>query len=87
MIRKTDLFSGVIILLGIAFYYWILGSYFPGKKIVLSALIILNGIGLMVHIKYFDSYKKGTYVTFMGYLATLGFVLITTALELLEIFK
>lgn len=54
---------------------------FSEKKILLSVLVILNIIGFIINIKYFNLYKKSTYVAFMGYLATLGFILITTMLE------
>jgi hypothetical protein len=87
MNRKIDLFSLIIVLLGIAFYYWILGAYFPGKKIILSVLILLNSIGLITNIKYFSSYRKATYVSYMGYLGTMAFVAITMMLQILELVK
>jgi hypothetical protein len=68
MIRKIEIFSALIILLGIIFYYWILENHFSGRKIVLSVLIILNIIGLIVNIKHFYSFRKGTYVSYIGYI-------------------
>ena len=65
MIRKIEVFSALIILLGIAFYYWILGNHFSGKEIVLSVLIILNIIGLIVNIIHFNSFRKGTHISYM----------------------
>jgi len=85
--NKIELISGLLVLLDVVFYYWILGSNLSGKKILLSILIILNIVGFIINIKYFNLYRKNTYVAFMGYLAMLGFIAITTMLEFLELIK
>lgn len=82
---KIEIFSISNVIIGILFYWLILGEYIPGKKIVLAALILLNIMCLIVNIKNFIQYRADTYVTYRGYLATLGFVIITMVLEILEL--
>lgn len=87
--KKTqlELFSLIIISVGIVFFYWILGNNFTGRKIILAAVIVLNGVGILVNIKHLDAYHKSTYTALMGYHATLGFMILVTVLAFLEIFK
>ncbi|WP_336960300.1 hypothetical protein [Chryseobacterium contaminans] len=85
--NPLELFSWIIIAIGIVFFYWILGSDFTGKKIILGAVIALNIVGFFMNIKHFDAYKRSTYTAFMGCLTTLGFMILVTVLAFLEMIK
>ncbi|OCA71054.1 hypothetical protein BBH99_13955 [Chryseobacterium contaminans] len=85
--NPLELFSWIIIAIGIVFFYWILGNDFTGKKIILAFVIALNGVGFFVNIKHFDTYRKSTYTALMGYYAVLGFMILVTVLAFLEIIK
>jgi hypothetical protein len=84
---KIEVFSMVNVIIGILFYLFILGENILGKRILLFALIILNSICLIVNIKNFNQYRTDTYITYRGYLATLGFIVITFVLAVLEFIK
>lgn len=85
--KRIELFSCILITLGIAFYYWILDNTFPGKRIILVVLLVLNVIGLAENIRSFKRYQKETYTTLMGYLASMGFIILVTVLAFLELVK
>ncbi len=84
---KIELYAGFNIAIGLLFYWYILGNIFLYKKLLLSIFIVFNITCFLIHIKGFKEYKRTSYVTFMGYLSTLGFLVITLMLEILELTK
>lgn len=83
----TELFSIGALILCVLFYLFILQKNFPNKFFVLIILILINLMSIFLSLSNRKSPNKESYVVFEGFWLSIGFLVLSSFLMILEIIK